>query len=66
MKVGDLVRLKRAVFSPNRPDGPARGYSDDPGLVFGVAGKGIKVLMPDGKVKVGLADHWDVIQEVEG
>ena len=55
MKVGDLVRMKYELRN-RRAD-----YTDDFGIVCGLAGKGLKVLMPNGKIKVGLIDHWETI-----
>ena len=55
MKVGDLVRMKYELRN-RRTD-----YTDNIGIVYGLAGRGLKVLMPDGKIKVGLTDHWETI-----
>ena len=62
MKVGDLVKMKYDIW---RKSQSTSAQYPDPGIVFGIAGKGIKVLMPDGKVKVGLIDHWEIIQTVK-
>ena len=61
MKVGDLVKMKyehakKPILNPHKAY-----YTDQPGIVFGIAGKGIKVLMPDGKIKLSLTDHWEII-----
>ena len=59
MKVGDLVRMKHeARWRQSRIN-----RCDDTCIIYGIVGKGIKVLLPDGKVKVGLADHWEVVSE---
>ena len=68
MKVGDLVRMKYEMWWKIRTSNPTlnphRAYTDQPGIVYSVAGKGIKVLMPNGKMKVGLIDHYEIIQSV--
>ena len=67
MKPGDLVKMKYEMWWKVRNMGnPARGsYTDQCGIVYSVAGKGIKVLMPDGKIKIGLIDHYDIVQELQ-
>ena len=69
MKVGDLVRMKYEMWWKIRTSNPAlnprRAYTDQPGIVYGIAGKGLKVLMPDNTIKMGLVDHWEVISEKE-
>jgi hypothetical protein len=63
VKVGDLVRMKCGTqLSRNRHT----GYTDDVGIVYGTAGKGIKVLMPDNTIKIGLQNQWEVVQEAKG
>ena len=59
MKVGDLVKMKYEHAKPI--SNPHRAYTYQPGIVFGIAGKGIKVLMPDGKIKLSLTDYWEII-----
>ncbi len=67
MKPGDLVKMKYEMWWKVRNMGnPARhSYTDQCGIVYSVAGKGIKVLMPDGKIKIGLIDHYDIVQELQ-
>ena len=61
MKVGDLVKIKYDVWAKAKPK-PTRPQDHiDVGLVFSIAGKGLKVLMPDGKIKIGLIDQWEVL-----
>ncbi len=65
MKVGDLVKMKYEMWWKLKHANPAlnphRAYTDQPGIVYGIAGKGVKVLMPDGKIKVSLTDYWEII-----
>ena len=56
MKTGDLIKMKHDVWwTPNLR---RKHYTTECGIVYGVAGKGVKVLMPDGKIKVSLVDYW--------
>ncbi len=60
MKVGDLVKMKyEAWWSTNLRR--RRDYTDACGIVYGIAGKGVKVLMPDNTIKIGIVDHWELI-----
>lgn len=59
MKVGDLVRMK--FDSWWRVRSRTRDYTHYTGIVYGIAGQGVKVFMPDGKIKVGLIDHWEIL-----
>jgi len=61
MKVGDLVKMKFGSWWEVR--NRKKEYTDLCGIVYSIAGRGIKVLMPDGAIKIGLADHWETIQE---
>jgi hypothetical protein len=61
MKVGDLVKMKYEMWWKVRDR--KLDFVDDCGIVYGIAGKGIKVLMPDSTIKLGLVDHWEVINE---
>lgn len=61
MKTGDLIKMKHDVWwTPNLR---RKHYTTECGIVYGVAGKGVKVLMPDGKIKVSLVDYWEVVNE---
>ncbi len=66
MKVGDLVKMKYEMWWKVRNLGnPAKTkYSDQCGIVYGIAGRGVKVLMPCGKIQVGLINHYDIVQEI--
>lgn len=59
MKVGDLVKMKSAMWWKVR--NREKDFTSDIGIVYGMAGRGIKVFMPSGKIKVGLVDHWEVV-----
>ena len=65
MKVGDLVKMKYELWWNLRNSNPSpnrhRAYTDQTGIVYGIAGRGIKVLMPDSTIKVGLTDQWEVV-----
>ena len=64
LKVGDLVKMKYEMWWKLRTSaGQNRfnGYTDECGIVYGIAGKGLKVLMPDSTVKLGLVDQWEVV-----
>ena len=68
MKVGDLVKMKYEMWwklrHANPSKNPNRAYTDDFGIVYGVAGQGVKVFMPDGKIRVGLVSHYEIVQSV--
>ena len=59
MKAGDLVRMKPEMWwrLQSRKD-----FSPKLGVIYSVAGKGIKVYMPDNQIKLGLADHYEIVQ----
>ena len=65
MKVGDLVKMKYEMWWKVRNLGnPGRKeHTDQCGIVYSIAGKGIKVLMPDGCIKIGLMEYYDIVQE---
>ena len=58
MKTGDLVKMKPELL---KPDHLSIQYTDLCGIVYSVAGRGIKVLMPNNTIKLGLIDHWEVL-----
>lgn len=58
MEVGDLVKMKYETWVKlNQTKHTTHEY----GIVYGVVGKGLKVLMPSGKIQVGLIDHWEIV-----
>jgi len=64
MKVGDLVKMKYEMCRKIRNSpGKSRSndYTDQYGIVYGIAGKGLKILMPDNTIKLGLIKHWDIV-----
>ena len=61
MKVGDLVRMKYETWAVTTAKRARPDHVEDVGIVYSIAGKGLKVLMPDGIVKVGLMDYWEVM-----
>ena len=58
MKVGDLVKMKYEMWWKLQS---RKNYTHDIGIIYEIHGKGVKVLMPDGTIKLGLVDHYDVI-----
>ena len=67
MKKGDLVKMKYEMWWKIRnlgnPGSSRKDYTDQVGIVYSTHAKGVKVILPDGKIKVGLIDHWEVISE---
>jgi hypothetical protein len=61
MKVGDLVRMRNEVWAVTTARRARTDHVEDMGIVYSIAGKGLKVLMSDGSVKVGLVDCWEVV-----
>ena len=61
MKVGDLVRMKNETWAVTTAKRVRPDHVEDVGIVYSIAGKGLKVLMPDGSIKVGLMDYWEVM-----
>ena len=59
MKVGDLVKMKYEMWWKVR--NRRKDYTANVGIVYGLAGKGLKVLLPDGKIQVGLIEEWEVV-----
>lgn len=62
MKVGDLVKMKHEMWW--NPNLRRKDYTDTCGVIYGIAGRGLKVLMPDSTVKIGIIDHWEIVQSV--
>jgi len=61
MKIGDLVKMKHQMWW--RVRSRTLDYYKDCGIIYGIAGKGLKVIMPDNTIKTGIVDQWDVISE---
>lgn len=61
MKVGDLVKMKYEMWWKVR--NRKKDYTSECGIVYGIAGRGLKVLMPDNTIKLGLTDHWEIANE---
>ena len=59
MKVGDLVKMKYEMWWKVR--NRKKDYTDEVGLVYSTHAKGMKVLLPDGKIKVTLIDYWEKV-----
>ena len=62
MKIGDLVTIKapQIAICGHR----LRCYAGKLGIIYSIAGKGIKVYMPDGTIKVGLTSQFSLVQSV--
>ena len=60
MQVGDLVKRKTetCLNTANSLENASKI-----GLVYSIAGKGVKIYMSDGNIKVGLVDHWLIVQK---
>ena len=61
MKVGDLVRMKAETWAVTRARRARPDSVGDMGMIYEIAGKGIKILMADGAIKLGLTDHWETM-----
>ena len=61
MKTGDLVKMKYESWWKLRSQ--KKGPINECGIVYSTHAKGVKILLPDGNIKVGLIDHWEVINE---
>ena len=61
MKVGDLVRMKHETWAVTTARRARPDHIEDVGIVYSIAGKGLKVLMPDGSIKVGLMHYWETV-----
>ena len=61
MKKGDLVKMKYETWWKVRDR--RKDYVDAYGLVYSTHARGVKVLLPDGKIKVGLIEEWEVVNE---
>ena len=66
MKVGDLVKMKYEKDQVPGHQAVSRSirYTDSYGILYGIIGRGVKVLMPDNTIKLGLIKHWEVISEI--
>ena len=60
MKVGDLVKMKYAMWWNHRP---RKDYVSDVGIVLETAHNAINVMLPNGLVKRDLIECWEVISE---
>lgn len=61
MKTGDLVRMKYEMWWKLRSR--KKDYVHECGIVYSTHARGVKVLLPGGEIKVGLIDHWEVVNE---
>ncbi len=57
------MKMKSSVKSKLSPHNPKTSPTDQVGLVYSTHARGIKVLMPDSTIKLGLVDHWEIVQE---
>ena len=61
MKVGDLVRMKYEAWALTHARKARSKNPENVGVVYDIAGKGLKVLMSTGEIKVGLTTQWEVV-----
>lgn len=61
MKIGDLVKMKYEMWWKAR--NRRKDFTQETGIVYGMHAKGLKVLLPDGKIRVGLIEEWEVVSE---
>ena len=67
MKAGDLVKMKYISFWTKKHGHGSPGhvsYTETPMLVLETVHNAIKVILPDGRVKTDLAEHYEVINEM--
>jgi len=58
VKVGDLVKMKPEMWWKDR-----KKFTKDIGIIYSIAGQGIKILMPDNSIKLSLQGHWTAVEE---
>ena len=62
MKSGDLVKMKYVSFWLKKLPSCGTPYTETPLLVLEASYNAIKVIMPDGQVKIDLAEHYEVVE----
>ena len=66
MKVGDLVKMKYAMFWKVK-DNPRITYTEQLCLVLETSRYGscdsVKLLFPDGEIKRDLVEYWETVSE---
>ena len=61
MKPGDLVKMKYITFWQKKNNKDGVPFTETPLLVYEVAYNAIKVILPDGRIKTDLAEHYEII-----
>jgi len=62
MRVGDLIRMKYRTFWDLKRNN-RMNYTEEPLLVLEHTGGAVKVLYPDGQIKSGIKEWYEVISE---
>ena len=60
MKVGDLVKMKYEMWWKLRS---RKDYTNSAGIVLERGYNDVRVMLPGGQVRRGLAENWEVINE---
>ena len=60
MKVGDLVQMKYDMWWRLKS---RKEYTKEIGVVLEHHHNAVKVLLPDGKIKSSLAEHWKTLNK---
>ena len=63
MRIGDLVRMKYEAWALMKARKARTENQENIGIVYDIAGKGLKVLMPTGEIKVGLTTQWETLND---
>jgi ribosomal protein L21E len=67
MEVGDLVKMKYSMWWKLRTMPTAKRYTDQMGIVVGVAHNSIKVNIPgEGRTRTDLVEHWEKVEKGDG
>ena len=60
MKVGDLVQMKFDMWWKVQS---RKEYTKEIGIIISLHHNALKVLLPDGKIKNSLVEHWKVLDK---
>ena len=59
MKPGDLVKMKNVMWWK----GNRSSFVSRPAIVLARAHNAVRLLLPDGKIRMDVAQNWEVINE---
>tara|TARA_R110000851_G_scaffold268788_1_gene421508 strand:+ start:134 stop:349 length:216 start_codon:yes stop_codon:yes gene_type:complete len=62
MKVGDLIKMKPEMWWKVRSR--TKDYHKGYGIVYDIAGRGLKVLMPDNTIRASLSYQWQIVNKI--